>query len=112
MGFAYSHQVARDDICPLFQKGSSNDNARNRVKFPPPARRALSAELTSCKPSLTQRDHADADPRHVQPRGRIGAQIKRVDDRSIRHDIKNRADPAEDVNDDVDGHKYLCEDDV
>lgn len=124
---ACSHQVARGDICPLFPKGSSNDNARSRVKFPPPAPRAWSVELTSCKPSST----TDADPCHIQARGRIGTQIQRVDNQQrtrhdvhalindrialdlfhgnkrIRHEIQDRADPAKDVNKDVKGHKYL-----
>ena len=128
---AYSHQVARVDTDPLSQKGLSSGSARSRVKSPPLAHQEWSAKLASSKPSSTQRDHADADPRHIQPRGRIGAQIERVNDeqrsrhdvhaliqhritlylfhrdKPIRHEIQNRANPAENVNDKFDVHSAI-----
>jgi hypothetical protein len=50
---AHNHQVARDDICPLFQMGWIKDNVKNPLKFARLANLARSEILVACKPFIT-----------------------------------------------------------
>jgi hypothetical protein len=74
----HSHQVARSDIDPLFQKGSSDDT-QSPVKFLRRGQSACDAELIAYKPFSPKCEQTDGDPNRVETRCGVGLQGKRID---------------------------------
>src|SRR5687768_10558086 len=128
--FSHNHQAVQGDICLQGQQELISD-ILCRVKFLLHLRRAKSAESVSYKPFSPERKETDNNPDGIEARRGICSQRKCINneqearsnvqaliqnriafrpfcrDKSIRKEIKNRAYPAECVNEKFWIHK-IC----